>query len=132
MANSNEAMREALTNLVAYLDKEVRRTEKCKRCKYNGKSFRGEPCWWHVDCGIEDYDEKASDNAMHLLKKFKLHKALAIPRRQCDVGTAEEQMKRQHDTMCNTTKACPDPNWSCRKCFAEWAQMPYSESEAGE
>lgn len=53
--------------------------------------------------------------------------ALSAPPRNCDVGTADEQMKRQHDTMCNTTKACPDSDWSCRKCFAEWAQMPYEE-----
>ena len=55
----------------------------------------------------------------------KANSALALPRRNCDVGTAEEQMKRQHDTMCNTTKACPNSDWSCKKCFAEWAQMPY-------
>ena len=54
--------------------------------------------------------------------------ALSAPARQCDVGTADEQMKRQYDTMCNTTNACPDSDWSCRKCFAQWAQSPYSES----
>ena len=59
----------------------------------------------------------------------KARAAIAKPPRNCDVGTAEEQLKRQHDTMCNTTKACPDSDWSCRKCFAEWSQMPYSESE---
>lgn len=53
--------------------------------------------------------------------------ALAAPPRNCDVGTVAEQMKRQHDTMCNTTKACPDPDWSCKKCFAEWSQKPYEE-----
>ena len=53
--------------------------------------------------------------------------ALAEPIKNCEVGTAAEQMKRQHDTMCNTTKACPDPDWSCKKCFAEWSQKPYEE-----
>ena len=53
--------------------------------------------------------------------------ALEEPPRNCDVGTADEQMKRQHDTACNTTVACPDSDWSCRKCFAEWGQMPYRE-----
>ena len=57
------------------------------------------------------------------------HAALAEPVKNCEVGTPEEQMKRQHDTMCNTTKACPDSDWSCRKCFAVWAQMPYVEKE---
>ena len=56
--------------------------------------------------------------------------ALAKPPRNCDVGTAEEQMKRQYDTMCNTTKACPDSDWSCKECFAKWAQMPYEEGGA--
>ena len=55
--------------------------------------------------------------------------ALKEPLRNCDVGTAEEQMKRQHDTMCNTTKACPDSDWSCKQCFAHWSQMPYEAEE---
>ena len=59
--------------------------------------------------------------------------ALTVPARQCDVGTAEEQMKRQYDTMCNTTNACPDSDWSCKECFAQWAQTPYeAEKGAGE
>lgn len=69
-----------------------------------------------------------SDLAKSLLADVKT--ALATPRRNCDVGTVEEQMKRQHDTMCNTTKACPDSDWSCRKCFAEWSQLPYKEGGA--
>jgi hypothetical protein len=52
------------------------------------------------------------------------------PLRNCDVGTPEEQMKRQYYTMCNTTKACPDSDWSCRECFAKWAQQPYGEPKA--
>lgn len=56
--------------------------------------------------------------------------AIAAPVRNYEVGTAEEQMKRQYDTMCNTTKACPDPDWSCKECFAKWAQMPYEEGGA--
>ena len=60
----------------------------------------------------------------------KARAALAAPSRNCDVGTAEEQMKRQYDTMCNTTKACPDSDWSCRECFAKWAQQPCGEPKA--
>lgn len=56
--------------------------------------------------------------------------ALAEPPRNCDVGTAEEQLKRLHNTICNTTKACPDPDWSCAKCFAVWSQTPYEEGGA--
>lgn len=61
--------------------------------------------------------------------KTAINAALAAPVKNCEVGTPEEQMKRQHDTMCNTTKACPDSDWSCRKCFAVWAQMPYMEQK---
>ena len=76
---NNAAAFKALTALVDYLNKEVKRTSKCNQCQYKGKSFRGEPCYWHVDCGIEDCDKKASDNAMYLLKRFKLQKALSTP-----------------------------------------------------
>ena len=83
-ASNVKAMRKALTDLVNYLNEEIKRTSKCKRCKYRGKTFRSEPCYWHVDCGIEEYDKKASDNAMRLLKRFKLQEALAAPPRNCD------------------------------------------------
>lgn len=50
--------------------------------------------------------------------------------RNCDIGTAEEQLKR-HGEWCTrrpaTTHPCLDRGW-CRKCFVKWAQMPY-ESE---
>ena len=57
--------------------------------------------------------------------------ALAEPLRNCDVGTAEEQIKRHR-------AYCKDPNMMCgrssslvcRKCFAEWAQMPYEKEGA--
>ena len=85
MDANNNAIRKALTALVNYLNKEVERTSKCKRCRYRGKSFRGEPCYWHVDCGIDASDDKASDNAMYLLKRFKLQEALSAPPRNCDM-----------------------------------------------
>lgn len=74
-----------------------------------------------------NYTDKATAK-MAVAVVDRCSKALAKPPRQCDVGTDEEQMKRQYDTMCNTTNACPDSDWSCRKCFAQWAQSPYSES----
>ena len=48
---------------------------------------------------------------------------LAEPIRNCDVGTAEEQVER-HGKWCNNDRcvfAC------CSVCFAEWSQMPYEE-----
>ena len=79
-----EAMRDALGKLVAYLDHEVARARKCNKCKYNGKSFRGEPCYWHVDCGLDEHDIKAADDAKYLLCKFKLQEALDSTPRNCD------------------------------------------------
>lgn len=45
------------------------------------------------------------------------------PRRNCDVGTPEEQMQR-HDAYCLSGVCC---NYFCRLCFAQWAQMPYGD-----
>lgn len=136
-ANSMMAMCKALTDLVDYLNKEVQRTSKCERCEYNGKSFRGEPCYWHVDCGIEDYDKKASNNAMYLMKRFKLKEALSKPPRNCDIGTAEEQSERFHEFckrnqspiqgMCSSSCPCKHRPDMCH-CYAAWSQMPYVRS----
>lgn len=101
-ANDMKAMREALENIVGYAETARFRTE-----DVHILSFLGEIEGW-------------------------ARSALSKPPRQCDVGTAEEQMKRQYDTMCNTTKACPDSDWSCRECFAKWAQMPYTAERKGE
>lgn len=60
--------------------------------------------------------------------------ALSKPPRQCDVGTAEEQLKR-HGEWCamrpTTTHPCLDRGW-CHKCFAKWAQTPYEAERRGE
>lgn len=62
--------------------------------------------------------------------------ALALPRRQCDVGTAEEQMERFRE-FCRQEKCgryrC---GWDCKatcieRCAIDWAQTPY-EYEAQE
>lgn len=63
-------------------------------------------------------------------------KALAVPRRNCDVGTAEEQYERylafcdKYGTYCG---GCPcgvhTSRFAC--CFAKWAQMPYQEGGEG-
>ena len=61
--------------------------------------------------------------------KKEIDDAIAIPLRNCDVGTADEQMER-HRTYCNDPEMMCGRSGSlaCRKCFAKWAQMPY-ESE---
>ena len=58
----------------------------------------------------------------------KLHAAISAPPRNCDVGTAEEQVRR-HLEWCerNAYKCQSTP--SCAVCLAEWAQMPYEEGD---
>lgn len=55
--------------------------------------------------------------------------ALAEPRRNCDVGTAEEQMER-HYIFCSKNKECHPDSSRCMMCYAKWAQMPYKEGGA--
>ena len=52
----------------------------------------------------------------------KANKILAKPPRNCEVGTAEEQIER-HGLWCvlSKTTCCKE----CEKCFAMWSQMPY-------
>ena len=58
----------------------------------------------------------------------KIDAALALPRRQCDVGTAEEQEDRfdafckRHVGMC---KECPIRPAYGHYCHLAWGQMPY-------
>lgn len=64
------------------------------------------------------------------LSIYNLAKAvLSATPRNCDVGTAEEQVSR-HCKMCtiisrNGTRSCDYSK--CNKCFAEWGQMPYEK-----
>lgn len=52
---------------------------------------------------------------------------LELPKRNCDVGTADDQFKR-HANWCVTTKDFPCGATMCRKCLGYWLQRPY-ESE---
>lgn len=63
--------------------------------------------------------------------------ALAEPRRNCDVGTAEEQTKRMHENYCSHCECYVIPSdaepYGCPlyeqgvDCRLKWAQMPYEE-----
>ena len=63
-----------------------------------------------------------------------------FPRRNCDVGTAEEQDERFHRFCVMQRKGscagCPDPVGGrtvangIRECALVWAQMPYTEGGA--
>ena len=52
--------------------------------------------------------------------------ALAATPRNCDIGTALEQVSR-HRIWCKCGGDCAV---SCRMCFAKWSQMPYEEGGA--
>ena len=52
--------------------------------------------------------------------------ALAAPPRNCDLGTAEEQVSR-HRIWCKCGGDCAV---SCKMCFAKWSQMPYEDGGA--
>lgn len=65
------------------------------------------------------------DGALKMLRA-----ALALPRRQCDVGTADEQNSR-FDDFCRgeDCKTCP-----CNvmpRCHMIWAQTPYENKNGG-
>lgn len=63
--------------------------------------------------------------------------ALAEPPRQCDVGTAEEQVNRfNHQCFRYHTGRCSPhcstiPAKSESECVLKWAQMPYEPEEGG-
>ena len=66
--------------------------------------------------------------------------ALALPRRQCDVGSAEEQDERFRDFCPKYTtggstsdcEGCKASGTACFECALVWAQMPYETDEKGE
>ena len=67
-----------------------------------------------------------SDGELVVLNTHKVAEELKKSLRNCDVGTAEEQVER-HLKLCNNDRcvfAC------CSVCFAEWSQMPYDEGGA--
>ena len=79
-----------------------------------------------------EYMGEGSDPAFENIR-CRLQEALALPRINCDVGTAEEQYER-FDKICSgkhTIEDCPlfEKTSPCCSplCFARWAQMPYEE-----
>lgn len=61
--------------------------------------------------------------------------ALAVPLRNCDVGSADEQTER-HESFCDkqcmlSCRECPfyKPMITDIECFSQWAQSPYQEGE---
>lgn len=76
----------------------------------------------HLPPVIQEEAQEAIDKA---------EAALDEPLRNCEVGTAEEQFKR-HSKWCATTRDFSCADTMCRKCFADWSQMPYEKGETNE
>lgn len=90
------------------------------------------------------HEEAKADGEMtneHAIQLAFIQNVLAkFPRRNCDIGTAEEQEKRFHD-FCRARNLprmegssycaykCPLEGDTC--CELAWAQMPYVEKEGG-
>ena len=83
-----------------------------------------------------DYQLGSSEETVYVLKHERClahnisecaRSALSAPPRNCDVGTAEEQIKRHRD-FCNSN-VCKCES-SCKICFAKWSQMPYEKEGA--
>lgn len=84
-----------------------------------------------------------NDSRPHDAKGYEINDiitdAIALPLRQCDVGTAEEQTKRFSDfcavhrhTDLPWCAGCPLENTpSDTGCSFAWAQMPYEAEEGG-
>ena len=113
MANSNEAMREALAEARRFVFASAQRNDR--------------------DLLVND-----GVHAPYVLTPketlAKIDAALAMPRRQCDVGTAEEQAER-YAAHCDKFPLCTGGCPCCgkilhNKCEFAWAQMPYEEGGA--
>lgn len=57
---------------------------------------------------------------------------LEIPKRNCDVGTAEEQGQRLSEYCTVGCSKCKFKNMSCDECVMCWAQMPYEKGKTDE
>lgn len=55
--------------------------------------------------------------------------ALSTPPRNCDVGTPEEQVQR-FKIFCDSKSMGYCWGRGCRKCMAQWGQLPYDEGGA--
>ena len=81
--------------------------------------------------------KEINDTSLCLRIKNIVNKALALPRRNCDVGTAEEQEERFDEFCFNhgngdiCQQDCPclyEPG----ACKMMWAQLPYEKGENDE
>lgn len=89
-----------------------------------------------LDRSIRDEAELAGEMSNeHAIQIAFIQNMLAkFPRRNCDVGTPEEQAKRKME-FCYKQGGCANCSFcksaSLTQCAFEWAQMPYVEKEGG-
>ena len=80
-----------------------------------------------------EYDGLIDEVADELcdLRESHVNAALSAPARNCDVGTAEEQLKR-FIAFCLSRKCneCPFVSSTYGECGVRWSQMPYEEGGA--
>ena len=82
------------------------------------------------------YDERRDDVQMMDEAMEKARRALDAPRRNCDIGNADEQAQRFYtfcqghksaiDGMCEAGCPCIDSGDECH-CLCKWSQMPYEQ-----
>lgn len=79
------------------------------------------------------FADSQGDILIHKLRKTLsvVNSALAKPLRNCDVGNAEEQLKR-HSKYCKTSKDFSCAPMMCRKCYADWSQMIFEKGATDE
>ena len=121
--NAYDRIRAALANFTRYEESDIRQLESIGKRMMNGSMYGG---------GIIYAIAGSIREAKAVIDE---------PRRNCDVGTAEEQAKR-YARYCDTylrddrSKPCTDCPCCGRipfgKCEFAWAQMPYEEGGAGE
>lgn len=120
----------------------VDRLEAAQKCEVgNGAKMREalapfpSLCEWLIEnaakIGISDMVPKLRERC------DQARAALTEPRRNCDVGTAEEQAERFDDFCRNTCDGCRCDHRLFQeedkiKCAFAWAQMPYESKEGGE
>ena len=76
----------------------------------------------------ESVDRKTVDTWAKRLCEI-ISRDLAIPLRNCDVGTVKEQEARWYDYCDDVTRGDCPPSSGCKSCALFWAQMPYKQQK---
>ena len=97
----------------------------------------------HYDLGcVRSLPARLAIDAKILDIELTIRAALAAPARNCDVGTAEEQIKR-FETFCNKSFDCGVLHGNCgacplwtsgtmgHDCEIKWSQLPFAPAEGG-